>query len=206
MQDITALTEQYRAEAHKFAQENIFNNTPRSRTYYDNILSDKLAGYNTSCKQWLFLIQLRDVLNEFKEARHRENVIDTPLTNSYACTIAYGNELAVLTPYLESGRTEEADEFSGIELAKLQDRIDEVKALLKKTGINDQAIFEDITDLITYAHFGKRRFAQLTLGAIATMVADGQVTPELGDKVCSIIILGIDEGSTHLKHAVSFTK
>lgn len=206
MQDITALTEQYREDAHKFAQENIFNDTPRSRTYYDNILSDKLAGYNTSCKQWLFLIQLRDVLNEFKEARHRENVIDTPLTNSYACTIAYGNELAVLTPYLEAGRTEEADEFSGIELAKLQDRIDEVKTLLKRSDVKDQAIYEDLTDLITYAHFGKRRFAQLTLGAIATMVADGQITPELGDKVCSIIILGMDEGSPHLKHTVTFTK
>lgn len=204
MQDITDLITEYKGMAQAFVQDEVATSVAYTANHFNTLLTNKLAGMDTSCKKWLFLQQLRSILEELKEVKEKSNTADVELANYYACLCAVGNEFTSLIPYLETNHVEDGDEFNGLEYAALEDRIDMVKNYLKKDGIKDQDVYEELSDLISYANYGKKRYAQLIIGMAAAMVNSEKIKEGQANTLCAILIVG--DATKPLQYVLSMGK
>ncbi len=204
MQDITDLITEYKGMAQAFVQDEVATSVAHTATHFNTLLTNKLAGMDTSCKKWLFLQQLRSIVEELKEIKEKTNTADVELANFYACLCAVGNEFTSLIPYLETNHVEDGDEFNGLEYATIEDRIDMVKNYLRKEGVKDPEVYEELGDLISYANYGKKRYAQLILGMAAAMVGGEKITERQATTLCAILIVG--DATKSLQYVVSMGK
>lgn len=204
MLDITSLITEYKGIAQAFVQDEVDTSVAYTATHFSTLLTNKLAALDTSCKKWLFLQQLRALLEELKAEKERANNADAALSNYYACLCSVGHEFTALIPYLETNLVEDGDEFNGLEYAALEDRIDMAKSYLKKEHVKDQDIYEELNELVGFANYGKKRFAQLIIGIAATMVGKEIVSETQGATLCAILIVG--DASKPIQYAVSFGK
>lgn len=204
MQDLTILTEEFNKLAQLFIQDNVQSNSLYTAAHYNTLLANKLAAFDTTCKKWLFLKLLRRLLEDIRIEKERANIADMELANCYAALCAAGHEFNALIPYLDSHNTKEEDEFIGLEYAALEDRIDMAKRYLKQEGIKDQDVYEELGDLVTFANYGKQRYAQLIVGSAASLVHKGLISEAQAATLCAIMIVG--SAAKPLHHAVSFSR
>lgn len=204
MQDYTDLITEYKGTAQAFVQDEVATSVAYTATHFNTLLTNRLAALDTSCQKWLYLQQLRSIVEELKAIKEKTNTTDVELANFYACLCAVGNELTALIPYLESNVIDEGDQFNGLEYATIEDRIDMAKNYLRKEGVKNQDVYEELGDLISYAIYGKKRYAQLIIGMGAAMVYHEQITQSQANTVCAILIVG--DATKPLQYAVSMSK
>lgn len=204
MQDLTNLTNEYKEQVLLFVQDNVQSNSLFTAAHYNTLLTNKLAAFDTTCKKWLYLKLLRRELEDIRIEKEHANTADIGLANCYAALCATGHEFGSLIPYLDSHNTKEEDEFIGLEYAALEDRIDMAKRYLKQEGIKDQDVYEELDDLVSFANYGKQRYAQLIVGSAASLVHKDLISEAQAATLCAIMIVG--SAAKPLHHAVNFSR